>query len=124
MSLWNAVYQGIEGCHSKVVLDFYFKKQGISFLAAGAPTFRQVAINVISGKADVGILPIDNAIAGTIRDSYDLLGQYDLIPLTEVNWKMSHRLLAVDGASLEGIREVLAHPLVIEECGRFLGTLV
>ena len=80
--------------------------------------------SVIAGKADVGLLPVDNAIAGTIREGYDLLAQYDLVPISEVEWKMDHRLLAPEGSELGLVREVLAHPLVLEECGRFLGTLI
>jgi chorismate mutase/prephenate dehydratase len=119
-----AAYQGVEGCHSSLVLKSYFKKAGFELQAEGAQTFRQVAMNVISGKADVGLLPVDNAIAGTIREGYDLLAQYDLVPISEIEWKMDHRLLAPAGAELGKIREVLAHPLVLEECGRFLGTLI
>jgi 3-deoxy-7-phosphoheptulonate synthase len=119
-----AAYQGVEGCHSSLVVRSYFKKIGLDVQADGAQTFRQVAMNVIAGKADVGLLPVDNAIAGTIREGYDLLAQYDLVPISEIEWKMDHRLLAPAGAELGKIREVLAHPLVLEECGRFLGTLI
>ncbi|HUP57386.1 MAG TPA: 3-deoxy-7-phosphoheptulonate synthase [Bdellovibrionota bacterium] len=120
----TAAFQGIEGCHSSLVLQSYFKKVGSELKSDGLSTFRQVAMAVISGKADVGLLPVDNAIAGTIREGYDLLAQYDLVPISEVEWKMDHRLLAPEGAELGKLREVLAHPLVLEECGRFLGTLI
>src|SRR3954469_3653814 len=119
-----AAYQGIEGCHSGLVIESYFKRLGAGHKAEGLSTFRQVAMNVISGKADVGLLPVDNAIAGTIREGYDLLAQYDLVPIAEIEWKMDHRLLAPEGSELGKVREVLAHPLVLEECGRFLGTLI
>ena len=119
----NCSYQGIEGSHSLLVLSSYFRKIGQEFASAGAPTFRQVAMNVISGKAAVGILPVDNAIAGTVRDGYDLLAQYNLVPIAEIDWKMDHRLLAPKGATIAGLREVWGHPLVLQECGKFLGTL-
>ncbi len=119
----RAAYQGIEGAHSDIALGAYFDAVGKAHERVGVPTFRHVATTVIGGKADVGLLPIDNAIAGTVRDGYDLLAQYDLVPICEIQWRMDHRLLAVEGAELSGIREVHAHPLVIAECGRFLGTL-
>src|SRR5882672_4280305 len=117
-------YQGIEGSHSREVLAAFFKRYGLENSTLGASTFRQVAINVISGKSHLGLLPVDNAIAGTVREGYDLLAQYDLVPVCEIEWRMDHRLLAVPGAELGKIREVQAHPLVLEECGKFLGTLV
>jgi 3-deoxy-7-phosphoheptulonate synthase len=118
-----AAYQGIEGCHSSVAVSAYFAAVGTAHERIGVTTFRQVATSVVAGKADVGLLPIDNAIAGTVRDGYDLLAQYDLVPLVEIAWRMDHRLLALAGAELSGIREVLGHPLALAECGRFLGTL-
>ncbi len=119
----KAAFQGIEGAHSSVALAAYFRSLGVDFEPVGVPTFRQVATSAISGKADVGILPVDNAIAGTVRDGYDLLAQYDLSPICEIEWRMDHRLLGVPGASLSDIREIHAHPLVLAECGRFLGAL-
>lgn len=119
----TAAFQGIEGAHSSVAVKAYFESLGHEHEPVGVPTYRQVATAVITGKADVGILPVDNAIAGTVRDGYDLLAQYDLLPLCEVEWRMDHRLLGVEGGEPSGIREVLGHPLALAECGRFLGTL-
>lgn len=116
-------FQGIEGCHSRLVLSSFLEKMNIPYTTVGCNTYRKVATLVLTGKADIGILPVDNAIAGTVREGYDLLAQYDLVPISEVDWRMDHRLLALPGAKIEGIREVYAHPLVLEECGKFLGTL-
>ncbi len=118
-----AAFQGIEGAHSNVTLGAYFGGLGMAHTAIGVPTYRHVATAVITGKADVGILPVDNAIAGTVRDGYDLVAQYDLVPICEVEWRMDHRLLGPEGAELSDVREIHAHPLVLAECGRFIGTL-
>jgi prephenate dehydratase len=71
----------------------------------------------------VGLLPIDNAIAGTIREGYDVLAEYELDPLAEVVLRLEHRLVGLPGATLEGVREVASHAIVLAECGRFLATL-
>jgi chorismate mutase/prephenate dehydratase len=119
----RAAFQGIEGSYSSVALHAFFTGAGVSYAELGCPTFREVAHAVLTGRADVGLLPIDNAIAGTIRDGYDLLAQYELLPLAELDWRMDHRLLAREGGSLAELREIQAHPLVLAECGRFLETL-
>ena len=119
----RAAYQGIEGAHSSVTLSAFFGGLGVEHVAVGVPTYRQVATAVITGKADIGIIPVDNAIAGTVRDGYDLMAQYDLVPICEVEWRMDHRLLGLEGADLSDVREIHAHPLALAECGRFLGTL-
>jgi 3-deoxy-7-phosphoheptulonate synthase len=120
---FTGLYQGIDGAHSKLVLDSFFQTKGVAGESVGAPTFRQVAINVLNGKGDLGILPIDNAIAGTVREGYDLLAEYELVPIAEVDWRMDQRLLGLPGALVEDIREVEGHPLILAECSRFLGTL-
>ncbi|MBV8150130.1 MAG: 3-deoxy-7-phosphoheptulonate synthase [Candidatus Eremiobacteraeota bacterium] len=116
-------FEGIDGAHSQLALDAYFRARSIQGATLGTPNFRAAAVAVSAGRADVGIVPIDNAIAGTVRDGYDLLLEFDLVPIAEIVWRMDHRLLGVPGATLDGIREVLGHPLVLAECGKFLSTL-
>jgi len=118
-------FEGIDGAHSQLALEAYFRARSGAEDATtlGAPSFRAAAVAVSAGRADVGIVPIDNAIAGTVRDGYDLLLEFDLVPVAEIVWRMDHRLLGAPGTTLEDVREVLAHPLVIAECGKFLASL-
>jgi chorismate mutase/prephenate dehydratase len=119
----TAAFEGIEGAYSHVVLEAYAARRGVTFVPLGCASYRAVAHAVLSGRADVGILPIDNAIAGTIREGYDVLAEYELDPLAEIAWRMEHRLVGIPGASIEDVREVESHPIVLAECGRFLATL-
>lgn len=119
----TAAFEGIEGSYSHAVLDAYAARRGVTFAPLGLPSYRAVAHAVLSGRADLGLLPIDNAIAGTIREGYDVLAEYELDLLAEITWRMDHRLLGLPGATLDGLREVDSHPVVLAECGRFLGTL-
>jgi len=119
----TAAFEGIEGSYSHAVLEAYAARRGVAFAPVGCSSYRAVAHAVLSGRADLGLLPIDNAIAGTIREGYDVLAEYELDLLAEITWRMEHRLLALAGATLEGLREIDSHPVVLAECGRFLGSL-
>jgi chorismate mutase/prephenate dehydratase len=119
----TAAFEGIEGAYSHVVLEAYARRRGVTFEPLGCATFRAVAHAVLSGRADVGLLPIDNAIAGTIREGYDVLAEYELDPLAEITLRLEHRLVGLPGATLEGVREIASHAIVLAECGRFLATL-
>lgn len=119
----TAAYQGIDGAHSDIALRAHFRDRGVEVETVGFSTFREIAIAVIGGRARFGLLPVDNAIVGTFRDGYDLIARYDLRPVRELLWKMDHRLVGIPGTELAGIRRVEAHPMVLEECGRFLATL-
>ncbi len=119
----TAAFEGIEGSYSHAVLEAYAGRRGVTFVPVGCSSYRAVAHAVLSGRADLGLLPIDNAIAGTIREGYDVLAEYELDLLAEITWRMDHRLLGVPGATLAGLREIDSHPVVLAECGRFLGGL-
>ncbi len=118
-----AVYQGVEGAYSQLAIARYLHEAGIEAGTLGVATYREMATTVASLRADAGIVPIENAIAGSVREGYDLIAEFDLAPLAEVQWRTDHRLLGVRGGELRDVREVLAHPLVIAECGRFLAGL-
>jgi 3-deoxy-7-phosphoheptulonate synthase len=119
----TAAFEGIEGAYSHVVLEAYAGRRGVTFEPLGCATFRAVAHAVLGGRADVGLLPIDNAIAGTIREGYDVLAEYELDPLAEITLRLEHRLVGLPGATVEGVREIESHAIVLAECGRFLATL-
>ncbi|HEX9294802.1 MAG TPA: prephenate dehydratase domain-containing protein, partial [Polyangiaceae bacterium] len=119
----TAAFQGIEGAHSEVALRSHFGARSKAVETIGVPTFRDVAAAIVAGRARYGLLPVDNAIAGTFRDGYDLIAQYDLVPVREIVWRMDHRLLGLPGATLAGLRRIEGHPIVLQECGRFLATL-
>jgi 3-deoxy-7-phosphoheptulonate synthase len=118
-----AVYQGVDGAYSQLVLEHFMRERGISANTLGVPSYRELVTALSSLRADLGVIPIENAIGGTVREAYDLLGAFDVAPVAEVLWRTDHRLLGVRGATLRDVREVLAHPLVIAECGKFLSGL-
>jgi 3-deoxy-7-phosphoheptulonate synthase len=119
----TAVYQGVDGAYSQLVLQAWFKARDMDVRTIGVPSYREVVTSLAGLRADAGVLPIENAIVGTVRETYDLLAEYDAMPIGEALMRTDHRLLGVRGASLSDVREVLAHPLVIAECGRFLASL-
>jgi chorismate mutase/prephenate dehydratase len=119
----TAAYQGVDGAYSDVLLRQHFGARGEEVETLGLPTFRDVAVALLAGRARYGVLPLENTLAGTFRVGYDLIAQYDLVPVRDVVFRMDHRLLGVPGATLAGLTRIEAHPIVLEECGRFLATL-
>jgi len=118
-----AAYQGVDGAYSQLALEYYLRTHGVEAETLGVQSFRTVATNVASGRAAVGIVPMENAIGGGLREGYDLLSEFDLAPIAELLWRTDHRLLGIKDATLAGVRDVLAHPLIIAECGKFLSSL-
>jgi chorismate mutase/prephenate dehydratase len=118
-----AAFQGVDGAFSQLVVHQFLSERALDVTTLGMPSYREVAVAVSAQRAGIGIIPIENAIVGTVREGYDLVAEFGLVPVAEVLCRTDHRLLGVHGATLADVREVLAHPLTIAECSRFLQSL-
>jgi prephenate dehydratase len=86
-------------------------------------SFDEVFDAVQAGTAAYGVLPIENSIGGSIHRNYDLLLERTLPIVGEVELPVVHHLLALPGATLDGLRRVYSHPQGLAQCERFLRTL-
>jgi prephenate dehydratase len=86
-------------------------------------SFDEVFDTVQAGTAAYGVLPIENSIGGSIHRNYDLLLERNLPIVGEVELPVVHHLLALAGATLDGLRRVYSHPQGLAQCERFLRTL-
>ena len=84
------------------------------------PTFDEVFDAVSNGSVNLGVVPIENSIGGSIHRNYDLLVQRELSIVGEVQVPVVHNLLALPGVRLEDVRRVLSHPQALAQCAGFL----
>jgi prephenate dehydratase len=77
----------------------------------------------VDDKVDFGVLPIENSIGGSIHRNYDLLLEHQLPIMAEVELPVVHHLLALPGATLDGLKRIYSHPQALAQCDRFLRTL-
>jgi prephenate dehydratase len=85
--------------------------------------FEDVFAAVDSGRADYGVLPIENSIGGSIHRNFDLLLEHQLPIVGEVEVPVVHHLLALPGRTLEQVKRIYSHPQALAQCDRFLRTL-
>lgn len=117
-------FQGERGAYSEEALVRYFGELEPGRLEVlPCRTFRDVFDAINRGDATDGLIPIENSLAGSINDSYDLLLNNDLKVYGEVILPVNHYLLAPPGATLGGIRRVYSHPQALAQCDVFLGEL-
>jgi prephenate dehydratase len=84
----------------------------------------EAVFETVAGDPDTcGVLPIENSIGGSIHRNYDLLVAHELPIVGEVELPVIHHLLALPGATIEGLRRVYSHPQGLAQCERFLRTL-
>ncbi|NOY68839.1 MAG: 3-deoxy-7-phosphoheptulonate synthase [Deltaproteobacteria bacterium] len=83
-------------------------------------SFKTVFDAIADGRADFGIVPIENSLAGSIHENYDLLLSSGLKIIGEMTLRIKHNLIGHPGAEIEKIRRVLSIPLVFQQCRQFL----
>jgi prephenate dehydratase len=82
--------------------------------------FREVFEAVRDRLADVGVVPIENVVNGTVREVYDLLLEHDLVIGGEVVVPVRLCLAALPGARLDGIERVYSHIQALGQAELFL----
>jgi prephenate dehydratase len=83
--------------------------------------FIDVAEAVESGKADAGVLPIENTLAGSVVGSYDALTACaSLHVIAETVVDIHHCVLGLRGAALDALTTVESHPVALAQCTRWL----
>ena len=83
-------------------------------------TFSNVFVTVEQGTADFGMLPIENSLAGSVVQSYELLMEHDLRVRAEVILRVRHRLMAALGTEMGDLKRVKSHPQALAQCERYL----
>ncbi len=119
LSLENStvVFQGVKGAYSYAAMKAYFGEEISSY---HVKTWRDTMEDVSSGKADYGVLPIENSTAGIVADIYDLLMEYPLYIVGEQVIRVDHVLLGLPGTSLSDVKTVYSHPQGLAQCEHFL----
>jgi prephenate dehydratase len=72
------------------------------------------------GDVDGAVIPIENSLAGSVSEHFDLLLSYDVKAERETLLRIRHNLIVVPGVALESINRVYSHPVALAQCRRFL----
>ncbi len=86
-------------------------------------TFEDALAAIASGEADLGMIPIENSVAGRVADIHHLLPQSGLYIVGDWFLPIRHPLRAPRGATLEGIRTVESHVHALGQCRRIIRQL-
>lgn len=119
----RVAHLGSEGSFSHVASRGHFARRSSQVITVGCESFRDVVAAVETGRADFGVLPIENTTSGGINEVYDLLLHTRLSIVGEHRARIVHCLLGVEGATLQGVRTVRSHPQPFEQCSTFLRRL-
>ena len=81
--------------------------------------FPELFRTVADCRAEVGVVPIENSLTGSIHENYDLLRAHSLCVVGETEVRVRHCLIARPGATLEQVSRVASHPVALAQCRKF-----
>lgn len=111
--------QGIKGSNHHQVAKEYF---GDNIDLVECLSFHGLVDQLLEGKADKGVMAIENSIAGSIIPNYALVYENRLHIIGEHYLNIHHNLMGLKGQSLADIREVRSHPMALLQCREYLKT--
>jgi len=114
--------QGIAGCYHDAAARSYFAKRfsGDDVETVPCDTFHEMFEKLDSDPSLLGILAIENTIAGALLQNHELLRRSNLTIVGEHKMRISHVLAALPGQIIEDISEVSSHPMALMQCEQFL----
>lgn len=110
--------QGVAGCFHDAAARQYF--QGEDITTVPCETFNQLFESVSSDASLLGIVAIENTIAGSILANHELLRNSNLTIIGEHKMRISHVLCALPGQTVDELTEVNSHPIALMQCEQFL----
>lgn len=109
-------YQGVAGANSEMAC-LQFNKNA---KAVGYHSFQNVFEAALKGETDYACLPVENSLAGSINQTYDLLTDSALHVVGEQVVRVHHCLMVQPGVKLSDIKRVYSHPQALAQCQAFI----
>lgn len=109
--------QGIAGCYHEAAARSYFGEEEIETVPCS--TFPEMFDRMNNDRSLLGIIAIENTIAGSILQNHELLRKSELSIIGEYKLRISHVLAALPGETMDDILEVNSHPMALSQCGDF-----
>lgn len=113
----RVLYQGEQGAYTEEATVRFF---GENVRRDRVDTWEEIFLALKQGRADYGVLPIENNSTGSINQVYDLLARYGAHIVGEQTVKVEHCLMAPRGASLNTITDVYSHEQGLYQCAEYL----
>ena len=113
--------QGIAGSYHDIAAHNYFEGEEVETLPCD--TFRDVINTIKKDPSILGLMAIENTIAGSLLQNHELIRESGFSIIGEYKLRISHSLVALPGTSIHDIKEVNSHPIALMQCTEFLDTL-
>lgn len=115
----KVAFQGEPGAYSEqAVFDYFGEVEALP-----CESFDAVFDAVNDRRADAGLIPIENSLAGSIHQNYDLLLRNQLHIVGEYLLRVRHCLITLPGVQKAEIQKAISHPQALGQCAAYLRNL-
>ncbi len=112
----KVAFQGEPGAYSEQAVFNYFG----AVETLPCESFDVMFDSVVSGSSDAALAPIENSLAGSIHQNYDLLLRHNLHIVGEYFLRVQHCLIAMPDVKKEDIKKAISHPQALGQCAAYL----
>ncbi|GHT06324.1 prephenate dehydratase [Bacteroidia bacterium] len=113
--------QGVQGAYHELAARTFFADRGENEVEIlPCILFKDVIETVKTDPNKIGIMAIENTIAGSLLQNHELIRNSDLVVFGEQKIRISHSFAALPGETLESLTEVNSHPIALMQCGDYL----
>jgi prephenate dehydratase len=113
----TVAFQGITGAYSESAVYQFF---GSGTKTIPCRTLEGIFEAVETGRAEQGIIPVENALAGSVPRAYELLMERDLRIRAEIIMRVQHTLMAAPGVKLKDLKRVRSTQLSLQQCEKLI----
>lgn len=112
----TVAFQGESGAYSEQAIHEYFGDVDV----LPCESFDDVFTAVTRKQCEYGLIPIENSLAGSIHQNYDLLMQHELFIVGEYFLRVHHCLIVLPGVQMPDVKKAISHPQALEQCAGYL----
>lgn len=113
--------QGGLGAYHGIAAENFFEGEEVEIIPC--VTFKDIFKLIKKEPNVLGIMAIENTIAGSLLPNYELLREHKYLIAGEYKLRISHCLAALPGQTIHDIKEIQSHPIALMQCSDFLDTL-
>ena len=110
--------QGIEGSFHDIAAHRFFEGEQVELVCCD--TFEEMFARLKAEKDLLGLMAIENTIAGSLLHNYELLRESGMTIVGEHKLRIKHSIMCLPDESWEDLKEVNSHPVALMQCRQFL----
>ena len=110
--------QGVPGCYHDIAAHKYFDGEEIELVCCS--TFKSLIEALRKDSDTLGIMAIENTIAGSLLQNNELIKQSGSVIIGEYKLRISHSLVCLPDENWSDISEINSHPIALMQCREFL----